>query len=432
MRPNKHSNTSCSKLIIVVRISQSSIRFDVFYYNIFLPSREVLLFSRSALITAVVMTAAVNGICTENRDAAIDHFKKGISFQKAQDLNSAIEEYEQSIGYSPNKNSLYNLANCYLAVKRTKEALATFRRVLLEFGAVLGDEMKSDVEKQIRDILSSNGFLTVSTVPEGAVVKIDGQDSGATPLSEPFILNPGEHKLEISLERYEPVELTKALVAGNTERVSIQLKREKAILRIVSNEAGASVKINGDPFGLTPLAEPIRIEGGTYTIALSKSGFDSAENKVSLADGETKDVHIDLSKVNIDNSLSAGKTSGIGPEPTDTSSSKKHSSLFWVGLSGTAVMTLTSSILWGVTGKKAADYNDDMDRLDSKWDQEIANNADDDKSKIKGLNKAAIGTTISAGVFVTVWVAAVILEKRTNKRKETAVHSLPNGIGISF
>jgi hypothetical protein len=93
---------------------------------------------------------------------------------------------------------------------------------------------------------TAEGALSVVTRPPGAQVSVDGKPMGTTPLSAKVA--PGKHEVSISKERYTTIE-SKVEAPG---KLSLELKRPPATLRVTSNPAGADVTVAGVPHGKTP------------------------------------------------------------------------------------------------------------------------------------------------------------------------------------
>ncbi|MEX2367857.1 MAG: PEGA domain-containing protein, partial [Pseudohongiellaceae bacterium] len=108
------------------------------------------------------------------------------------------------------------------------------------------------------DLIPLPGFLNLTTTPvNDASVYIDGEAIGTTPLSR-IELAAGEHTLAIQRERFEPVETTVAIEGRSIEQnLELELLPFWADVSFNTQPAGASVFINGEERGLTPLTTQI-------------------------------------------------------------------------------------------------------------------------------------------------------------------------------
>lgn len=72
-----------------------------------------------------------------------------------------------------------------------------------------------------------------------------------------------------------------------------QLKIRTATIRIVVNEPGAEVSLNGVPLGRSPLSETL-VDSGTLRITVAKEGFRDLSQVVTLAGGDERSVSLAL------------------------------------------------------------------------------------------------------------------------------------------
>jgi hypothetical protein len=65
-----------------------------------------------------------------------------------------------------------------------------------------------------------------------------------------------------------------------------------ATLRVNVNEPGATVLIDGEPVGTTPLPSPVSVDLGRHVILVKKAGFESVEQTVETAGGSDLPVTV--------------------------------------------------------------------------------------------------------------------------------------------
>lgn len=103
------------------------------------------------------------------------------------------------------------------------------------------------VESRVARPGGSAGMLTVTSTPSGSEVYVDGEFRGIAPLT--LTVDAGEHQIRAERPRYAAV-LARVDGAG---RVKLVHERPPAILRVTSTPPGASVELDGDPAGVTPI-----------------------------------------------------------------------------------------------------------------------------------------------------------------------------------
>jgi hypothetical protein len=129
--------------------------------------------------------------------------------------------------------------------------------------------------------------VTITSVPEGAMAElIGGSQSGPTPMTFRD-LTAGEHyQVKLSKAGFVLAEMTLKPEAGDPP--AFELEAKPSVLRVTSEPAGAQVWINGRrQRSLTPV--DVRLSRRTtdskqVKLSLRKSGYSTAEQKVSLDD----------------------------------------------------------------------------------------------------------------------------------------------------
>lgn len=140
----------------------------------------------------------------------------------------------------------------------------------------------------------STGFLSVSSIPSGATIILDGVSKGSTPRTISGI-EPGVHALVLEKDGYAPYERDVTISAGRPTTVTATLTATYGSLRIQSSPSGAAVLFNGTAIGSTPLVAN-DLEPGTYAVSLSKTGYETANRTVAVTPGKEQLLFVALSK----------------------------------------------------------------------------------------------------------------------------------------
>ncbi len=155
----------------------------------------------------------------------------------------------------------------------------------------LGDEPRRIQITDDKD-LPSIPELSVSSIPSGAEVYLDGQFQGMTPL----VFHPkGDGRCRLTIEQagYVAWEKQVRVAPGGLIRLSAVLEPEVGSLFITSLPDGADIFISGKPRGRTPL----RMENmacGQYEIVLKKPCYAPGRKSVLLTPGALIEVPISL------------------------------------------------------------------------------------------------------------------------------------------
>jgi tetratricopeptide (TPR) repeat protein len=337
---------------------------------------------RKSVTVYIFFTFFVGGISAvsaDNKAEAKTYFDQGILLQKQNDNIGATEAFEKSIQAYPNKNNLYNLANCYRVVNRPLDALSTFERIKREFSDKLSAEMAADVDTQIKEITDSVVKLVITTVPEGATIAVDEKAVGETPMKEPMVLAAGEHSVTVSKDGYETSLWKSTFSPGTREEKTFTLNRPN-----VSGPPQPEPTVETAP--LVPLEAAAPMTAAT----------------------------------------------------SDKSFHKKMTLLFIGGISGTAVMAGVSAGLWAAAVHQQKEYNQKNDELkssdESEWTR-LEEQRDDAKKASEAYNTAAVVTTVVTGALAALTVTAVVLratKKQETPKKDTEVSIVPGGLEVRF
>ena len=132
------------------------------------------------------------------------------------------------------------------------------------------------------------GRLTISSVPEGARVLIDGESIGRTPLDQAKV-DAGEHELTLEAERYQT--LTMALDVEGRDRqqqLSLSLEPDWAEVTVATAPAGATLLLDGEPSGTTPAT--LEILSGERQLMLQLATYSDAVIDLSVVAGQPQDL----------------------------------------------------------------------------------------------------------------------------------------------
>ncbi len=158
---------------------------------------------------------------------------------------------------------------------------------------VEGREQPQRVEAEL---LPNWGEINYVTVPPGASILVDGQDTG---LITPAVVEmlAGEHEVALTLSGHQS-HRQRILVTALEERspAPIQLRKSDASLQVRTEPAGAGVTINGQYRGESPVTASLR-SGRTYRVQAFKAGFARNEASLRLKPGEARKLTLRLRQI---------------------------------------------------------------------------------------------------------------------------------------
>lgn len=140
------------------------------------------------------------------------------------------------------------------------------------------------------------GWIKVSDTGtlHNANVYVDGTYIGRTPITSNRIAN-GEHTVSIVKPHYRPIVERVYIRNGEVTNLNPTLQPILGKLNITSSPADADVLIDGEMVGQTPLTQDLII--GDHKIIIRKDGYRSIERKITISEGHTKDIEIELNAI---------------------------------------------------------------------------------------------------------------------------------------
>ncbi len=228
---------------------------------------------------------------------AAQRFDRGLTLFNEGDNAGALAEFKQTYALMPNPIVLFNIGLVYAAMGRPVDAVDALNAVV--DSATLSPEQRERATSTLSDQRARIGRLSITTVPEGARIDVDGVEVAKTPLTGPLRVAEGTHVIGAVAEGYAHAhkEIT---VAGNAEAslnfelVLGQAKRP-ANVTVQSRIPDAEVFVDEKSVGKTPLATSISVPAGKHSVELRRAGYKTAKQDVEVGEGATGEVTLDLS-----------------------------------------------------------------------------------------------------------------------------------------
>ncbi len=189
------------------------------------------------------------------REAAKVRFLRGIELAKRARWDAALAEFLASIELFPTSVARQNAALCLRELGRYAEALETYRALLADPAAKLEPSERSTVQTQVDALTGLTAELVVQSTPPGAVVVIDGEQRGTTPLAKNIVVNSGTHSLRVLKPDFLPYEAVIAAAGGQRKVLSVKLESLRQSGTLIVREAEGrvcDVSVDGAIVGKTP------------------------------------------------------------------------------------------------------------------------------------------------------------------------------------
>jgi hypothetical protein len=383
------------------------------------------------------MACASRSAVAGDKEDAKQLFESGLKLMRVDDFASASATFERSIALYPTQNSLFNLANCYRAMQRYGEALATIELLKRDFADKLKPEIKEAVERQLLEIQSLVANLTLEMVPPDTSVKIDGKEVGIGPKLGPLLLEPGGHDLEASRPGHRSQRRTLKLEPGVARTEKFVLEVETGTLEVRANLEGASVFMDGQQIGTTPLPEPVSLTVGKHVLALRAAEREDFDRTIEIRADERQILDIVLSAkpaiLLAPQPPPPAKTPEISLVTTETSPPKSRTLriVTWSSLAAAVAAGAVASVYLVILNSQHNDfqkYNDLYAQFGRAQDDTKRRSLSDDMTR---SNRITIGCGIGAGALAVTAVITYLVDSRS-KPGESSVALSPAGIGVRF
>lgn len=210
------------------------------------------------------------------------------------DSAGAGAKFQRAYTLSGDARLLWNIAACEKALRHYASASDFVQRYLAQGGAMLSDDNRQGAEATQRALRALFSEVTLSGLPDGARVTIDGVSLAVVPLAEPLRVDLGKHQLRVELDGYEP--LTRSLdVPGGTQlqlELSLVPKSRLATLAVLASEPGALIALDGKVVGGPRFQGSVA--AGPHRVRVTARDKKPYELSLELAAGSSRTLQIAL------------------------------------------------------------------------------------------------------------------------------------------
>ena len=169
------------------------------------------------------------------KDKAAVFAKEGAQSEKAGEWDDAYANYAIAWSIDPSWEIAGPLGKAAYKTKHYAESVQRLQFFLTNAPAAkISAKERTEAEAFVQDAKSKTGLIVVKG-PPGGEVQIDGTDAGKTPLAEPIVADPGQHKIEVK-NGAQGETRTAEVVAGKTVELDFTPKPAAPKTVIVKEE----------------------------------------------------------------------------------------------------------------------------------------------------------------------------------------------------
>jgi hypothetical protein len=228
---------------------------------------------------------------------AKSHFENGIGLFNDNNFVGALAEFEASYKAKPFAGVLKNIALTQKALFRYADAIESLQKYLSESPTAAPEE-KAEANQMISEMQALLADVTVTGLPEGATISIDGRDVAKAPLTKPLALAAGSHTIDAAADGYEPAKKTFMVAAKTPVALKLELKviPKTGKVRLVLSVPHATVTVDGKEQDATKALE---LQIGGHTLEVSARGYDTHREELTIAGGQDREIPVTLEKTKV-------------------------------------------------------------------------------------------------------------------------------------
>ena len=158
---------------------------------------------------------------------------------------------------------------------------------------VIVSDFKSKEEEEAKEL---SNYLIISTDQANAMIYIDDEFVGKNNIKEPLTIgNKYTWKVECPLYHTRSGEVT--ITEGAPVSIEVKMRPAYGYLELSTKPEGATVFIDEQEVGTTPYKSDM-MQSGTYNVTLQKKNFPTKKETLTITDGMTTQMTIDMSSEN--------------------------------------------------------------------------------------------------------------------------------------
>jgi tetratricopeptide (TPR) repeat protein len=240
-------------------------------------------------------TAAAAEPSDVQRETAREAYTRGQALFVEKKFAEAKAAFEQAYAAVPNPVVLLSIAESDVRLGNLEAALGTFQRYLAERPDAPD---RAEVEQKIADLTATPAILVLSSEPAGAVIVLDGRNTGKVTPAE--IETPrGEHSVELSIAGHQKVVTPVTARIGARHELHVTLQPEPPA-PVAPEPLAPPPEVDGSPttaLWITGVVGAAGLVTGTvlgFMVLAERSDFDAAPTADSADRGERLALFTDV------------------------------------------------------------------------------------------------------------------------------------------
>jgi hypothetical protein len=225
------------------------------------------------------------------------NFEVGLKLYKEGLLKEALAAFIAADKIVPRASVERNIGQCQRDLKDFAGAYETYVALLDKFSATLKPTESTDVKRAVDELALLTGTIEVKTGEADAMVTLDDNVIGKTPLAKPFRVNIGTHNVKVTKAGFEPFSKQVDCRGSDQNTVDAALQKEVltghlAVTGVGGITEGVVVSVDGKEVG--PLPWEGDLEPGSHQVSGQGPQSASAAVRVEITRKARTDVALEL------------------------------------------------------------------------------------------------------------------------------------------
>lgn len=155
--------------------------------------------------------------------AARAHYSRGLGYYSRREYARALAELQRAHALVPSAKLLFAIGQTHAGLGQYAKSLVALSSYLRIVGSSVPLERRAQVERQLAALRLQTGQLQVTVNRAGAIIRVDGEEVGVSPLPEPVVLDVGPHSVRVSHDGGLPSVSAARVTAGAVTLLHLEL-----------------------------------------------------------------------------------------------------------------------------------------------------------------------------------------------------------------
>jgi len=210
------------------------------------------------------------------------------------DFVGAYAKFARAYELAKDPRLLWNMAACEKERRHYGKATRLIKAYLARGGASLSAETRLRAQATLQTLEGLVSRVTLTGLPDGARVSVDGELLATAPFSEPLLFDLGQRQLRIDAQGFDPFEQRVEVPGNQTIDLVPQLTRSSTVaqLAVTTNVAVADILVDGKKVGTGSWTGSV--EAGRHQVEVTAVGKKTYRESATLPSKAQRTLHVSL------------------------------------------------------------------------------------------------------------------------------------------